>query len=217
MQHIHFKNWIAKHKAVVHWFHNAHVNVGGTSFAGDHVNLYGSIYEGLDEITDGIIERGIGLTGDASIGDPAIYLASALTHLNGYNKVTNLKSREIAQEACSVLRDYLSFLTGMFKSLEDIGALSLGLDDMISSLANAIEEYLYLLQQRTLVKENKMNNKQRLRKIIRKTLNEGHWHPTVLWEIVSDAVEDAQKKGFTEEQIRREFEHAMRSAFRNNR
>lgn len=147
----HFKNWIGKHKAVVHWFHNAHVSSKGESFAGDHVNLYGMIYEALDDQTDGILERGIGLTGDQSIADPMLYLAVAMRDLPQWPNPSTISAGQVATTGADVIRQYLSFLDGVFKSLEQCNCLSLGLDDKISGFASELEDYLYLLQQRSCV------------------------------------------------------------------
>ena len=45
-------NYVGSLRAIQLWFHSAHILAKGTGFAGDHVNLYGRIY---DEVTEEIV------------------------------------------------------------------------------------------------------------------------------------------------------------------
>ena len=65
------------HRAMIAWFHAAHHVTKGTGFGGDHVNIYGEIYTTLDTDLDGIVEKGIGLTGDETLADPVSSLSMA--------------------------------------------------------------------------------------------------------------------------------------------
>ena len=60
------ENEVAKYigctKALLTWFHAAHHVTKGTGFAGDHVSLYGEIYNGINEDLDALIEKFIVVT-----------------------------------------------------------------------------------------------------------------------------------------------------------
>ncbi|HBQ61045.1 MAG TPA: hypothetical protein DD671_15870, partial [Balneolaceae bacterium] len=66
------------HKAYVEWLHSAHLLSKGSSFAGDHVNLYGKIYQESFEQYDGIIERAIGITNNEDCACPSSISMGAL-------------------------------------------------------------------------------------------------------------------------------------------
>ena len=109
------------------WFHGAHHLTRGSSFSGDHVNLYGVIYLAVQQQIDGAIEKAIGLFGD-ECGDP----------MNVTKKV-----------GLQIEKDFLQFSKNIYDEMKSSGELTLGLDDFIMATANAHETNVYLLQQRT--------------------------------------------------------------------
>jgi len=177
MEHI-FRQWIGMHRAMIAWFHAAHHVTKGTGFGGDHVNLYGEIYTKLDEDLDGIIEKGIGLTGDETLADPVSSLSLAATLLAQQPASANQSAETIASNAFEVIKYYVSAIESIYSQFEASG-MSLGLDDLLQGLANQYETYVYLLQQRSrtvsLHKESKMRmTESQLRRTIRQAiLNEG--------------------------------------------
>ena len=175
MEHI-FRQWIGMHRAMIAWFHAAHHVTKGTGFGGDHVNLYGEIYTKLDEDLDGIIEKGIGLTGDETLADPVSSLSLAATLLSQQPASANQSAETIACNAFEVIKYYVSAIESTYSQFEASG-MSLGLDDLLQGLANQYETYVYLLQQRSrtvsLQKENTVRlTESKLRKVIRKSLLE---------------------------------------------
>jgi hypothetical protein len=48
-----------------------------------------------------------------------------------------------------MVQDIIEFVEEQFKCLEDCGQLSLGLNDMLAAHANSLEDFVYLLKQRT--------------------------------------------------------------------
>ena len=52
-------SYIGCTKALQSWFHSAHQVTKGVGFAGDHVNLYGEIYNGIIEDFDKLVEKSI--------------------------------------------------------------------------------------------------------------------------------------------------------------
>ena len=176
MQHI-FRQWIGMHRAMIAWFHAAHHVTKGTGFGGDHVNLYGEIYTQLDEDLDGIVEKGIGLTGDETLADPVSSLSMAAGLLAQQPASANQDAETIAANGLHVIKYYVEFIEKIYAQFENVG-MSLGLDDLLQGHANQYETYVYLLQQRSrtvsLQKESKMN-KRHLRKVLRKAINESRW------------------------------------------
>ena len=169
MEHI-FHSWIGMHRAMLAWFHAAHHVTKGTSFGGDHVNIFGEIYTQLEDDLDAIVEKGLGLTGDETLADPVSSLSMAASLLAQQPATANQSADWIASNALEVMRGYIDFLESIFSQLESMG-MSLGLNDMISGFANQYETYVYLLQQRSKassLQESKMRlTKGQLKKIIR--------------------------------------------------
>ena len=147
MEHI-FRQWIGMHRAMIAWFHAAHHVTKGTGFGGDHVNIYGEIYNTLDEDLDQIVEKGIGLTGDESLADPVSSLSMAAGLLAQQPASANQDAETIACNAFEVIKYYVKSIEGIYSQFEACG-MSLGLDDLLQGLANQYETYVYLLQQRS--------------------------------------------------------------------
>lgn len=129
------------------WFHGAHHLTSGTGFAGDHVNLYGTIYLQVQEQVDGAIEKSIGLFGE-ECGDPTAITKKALEIMMEYPSPAEQNDVGIAATGLQIEKDYLALSREVYDMLESSGDLSLGLDDFIMANANAHETNVYLLQQR---------------------------------------------------------------------
>jgi len=170
-----FRQWIGMHRAMIAWFHAAHHVTKGTGFAGDHVNLYGTIYTQLDEDLDGIVEKGIGLTGDETLADPVSSLSMAAGLLAQQPSSANQDAETIACNAFEVIKYYVKVIESIYAQFEACG-MSLGLDDLLQGLANQYETYVYLLQQRSRGGSMKITESQ-LRRTIRKAISEyGHYN-----------------------------------------
>jgi len=136
-------------RAIHLWFHSAHHLTRGTSFAGDHVNLYGRIYSEVQDEVDGAIEKAVGVTGDQNMACPKGLIKHAMKIMDKYHSPAELAPRDIAKEGLHIIEDYLEFLNRAFKTLEEKGMLTLGMNDQWSASANNHETYVYLLKQRT--------------------------------------------------------------------
>jgi len=134
-------------RAMQLWFHGAHHLTKGVSFSGDHVNLYGRIYQAIEDQIDGAIEKAIGLFGD-EMGCPIHITEKALEIMSEYPSPIELKPTGQAAIGLQVEKDFLKFSQNFYNSLKSSGAMTLGLDDMIMANANAHETHVYLLQQR---------------------------------------------------------------------
>jgi len=136
------------------WFHGAHHLTKGTGFAGDHVNLYGTIYLQVQEQVDGAIEKSVGLFGD-ECGDPVAITKKALEIMMQYPSPSDQNPTSIAAAGLQIEKDYLELSREIYDALSDSGDLSLGLDDFIMANANAHETFVYLLKRRTMTEINK--------------------------------------------------------------
>lgn len=134
------------------WFHAAHQLTKGTGFAGDHVNIYGEIYEALVEDYDGAAEKAIGITEDEMVACPQAVTEAALEKLMKYPTPAGASPSMIAGTALQIVRDLNDHVETLFGDLEAAGDLPLGLNDFLAAAANDYTRYIYLLQQR--VKES---------------------------------------------------------------
>jgi len=141
-------NYVGSLRALQLWFHSAHILAKGTGFAGDHVNLYGRIYEEVTEEIDSAIEKAVGATNDEVMGCPRVITYKALEVLLDYPVPTNSAPLKIALSALALVKSYIAFVEKMFEELEEADELSLGLNDFLAQSANTFEGYAYLLQQR---------------------------------------------------------------------
>jgi len=141
-------NYVGSLRALQLWFHSAHILAKGTGFAGDHVHLYGEIYNQITEEIDTAIEKAVGITNDEVMACPRVITYKALEVLMDYPVPTNASAVKIALTALALAKSYIAFVEQMFNDLEEAGELSLGLNDFLAQSANTFEGYAYLLQQR---------------------------------------------------------------------
>lgn len=134
------------------WFHAAHQLTKGVGFAGDHVNIYGEIYDALIEDYDGAAEKAIGLTGNEDLACPHKILEMAVNKMEKYASPSGATASMIAGTALQIVKDLNSHVEETFTNLEASGQLALGLNDFLAAAANDYTRYVYLLQQR--VKES---------------------------------------------------------------
>ena len=140
--------YIATTRALHLWFHGAHNVTKGAGFAGDHVELYGRMYLQIQSDIDGLIEKAVGLLEDEELACPTAITPRAAEILKDYPSPASMTALAIVASGKSLVKAYLSFLDHIYSELEELGVLTLGLQDFISSAANAYEEFVYLLQQR---------------------------------------------------------------------
>lgn len=141
-------NYVGSLRAIQLWFHSAHILAKGTGFAGDHVNLYGRIYDEVTDEIDTAIEKAVGITNNEVMGCPRVITYKALEVLMDYPVPTNATALKIALSGLALVKSYLAYVTQMFGDLEEADELSLGLNDFLAQSANTFEGYAYLLQQR---------------------------------------------------------------------
>jgi hypothetical protein len=145
-------DYIACVKTMHDWFHSAHILSKGASFSGDHVNLYGKIYEELGDILDGILEKVLGITNDEEIVCPTKIAHAVANKMQVIPTNSNKDGLMIASTALQLVVSHVQNTESFFKELETAKILSLGFNDFLAAYCNQLEGYVYLLQQR--VKEN---------------------------------------------------------------
>ena len=122
---------------------NAHWQVKGTSFYGDHLMLE-RIYEGkLDEQIDTLAEKIVCLYGSEIIDNPTL--------LGSFNQTVEMCKNVGTCPIRRVLR-CLQQLQALFNQTYSIGTknnqITLGMDDFLMASANEQETFIYLVQQR---------------------------------------------------------------------
>ena len=107
------------------WFHHAHWSTRGETYYGDHL-LFERIYNSVTEL--------IKLVAEMLCSYPSPSRAEEATM--------------IAATGLALVKDYLETLDETYKKIKGMGAMSMGLDDLLMSHANKLEEFVYLLKQR---------------------------------------------------------------------
>lgn len=139
---------IGSTKSVLTWMHAAHHVTKGTSFSGDHVNLFGEIYQEMIEIFDELVEKSIVLCDTENVACPLSITEISLVILKEYESPTNLNGDQIAVIALNMVRDFSLTLTQVYHALQEQRQLSLGMDDFLASTAGKFDKFEYLLSQR---------------------------------------------------------------------
>jgi len=137
---------LAASRAHYLWFHGAHHVTRGACFVGDH-KLYSKIYEEYVSDYDSLAEKGIVLFGER-IADPLGVTQAAAQMLAAYQSPSALQSQGIASAGLQIERSYLSRLEKSRLDLQAGGRLPLGLDNLLSQLADNHEKWVYQLGQR---------------------------------------------------------------------
>ena len=141
-------SYIGCTKALQTWFHAAHQVTKGSGFSGDHVNLYGEIYNGILEDFDKLVEKSIVIADTEEVACPVIITKVSIEVLRKYNTPASQGADVIAALGLEFMRDHIANLTQLYKILESYGVLTLGMDDYLAAAANQYEGYVYLLTQR---------------------------------------------------------------------
>lgn len=139
--------YVALIRAAHLWFQGAHHSVRGISFGGDHAVILQKIYEGLDETYDEAAEKAVGLYGEEVV-DPLSVVMLVSNVLRKYPQPCKLSATGISAAGLSLIEDVIRFVEMMFKTLDEEGCLTLGLNNFISDHADTLEGYVYFLRQR---------------------------------------------------------------------
>ena len=141
-------SYIACTKATEMWFHAAHHVTKGNGFAGDHNLLYSNIYQLLGKHLDSLVEKGVGLYNNEEIACPLLISNLAAKIMCKFDSPANKSDHEIAHIGLYVLYHHLHGLEDFYHILENSQDYSIGFDDLLTTMANQYERYIYMLKQR---------------------------------------------------------------------
>ncbi len=133
--------YVATLKALALIHQHNHWTTKGSSFYGDHL-LFERLYKSTLENLDLAAEKFIGVFGDQCLS----YDLQTELLAKVLSKYKNLEGSP-AQMSLAAEKDLLKFSKDAYNCFEDEGKLTLGLDDMVMSIASEREEAVYLLQQ----------------------------------------------------------------------
>ena len=133
--------YVASLKALALIHQHNHWTTKGLAFYGDHL-LFERLYNSTLELLDLAAEKFIGLLGDQCLNYD---LQNEMLH-KVLVKYKNLEGSP-AQMSLMAVKDFLKFSKDTYNCFEEEGKLTLGLDDMLMSIASKVEESCYLLQQ----------------------------------------------------------------------
>lgn len=133
--------------AVIYQTH--HWQSRGPNFYGDHL-MYERLYDSVNDSIDQVAERTVSLSGNPVQVSPVLQTQQVAKLVDAlYRSRVDTPSVEESVEICIAAENsFLSWLDTARKELDEWGALSQGLDNLIQGLADKHEDNLYLLQQR---------------------------------------------------------------------
>jgi hypothetical protein len=126
-------------------YHTKHWMVSGGHFYGDHL-LFERLYDGkpsLDDAADSLAEKMVATFGPATVSSRSIWPLSGAFLDRGMAANECPYRQSLAMEG-----ELQSLLSKTYATLKAKRSLSLGMDDLLMSLANKREQVIYLLQQR---------------------------------------------------------------------
>lgn len=133
--------YIATLKAMSLIHQHSHWLTNGENFYSDH-KLFESLYDSSLENLDKAAEEFIGLFGDDCLNyDLQVDLLNKIML-----KYKNLEGSPL-EMSLAIERDFLKLSKDTYNFLEEDGQLTLGMDDMLMSIASEREKSVYLLQQ----------------------------------------------------------------------
>ena len=140
--------YVALHRMMLIMYQHVHWGTKGTAYYADHL-LFERIYNKISEEIDGIAEKAVGLSSELSIC-PIETTTSALELLKNIFPKFNISGdpHEFVEDMLIMENIFLEQNEKLYNKLEEEGSLTLGLDDLLTSIHSSHEENMYLLKQR---------------------------------------------------------------------
>jgi len=152
--------YLATLKAIYLVHQHSHWTTKGANFYGNHL-LFQRLYEAAQDSADSAAEKFLGLFGEDGVD---FQLQNELLHKvltkfekfsgelpskNAMSKIGNLYDANFypVEMSLTAEKEFLKLSKEAYDAFEDEGVMTLGLDDMIMSIASKSEEAVYLLQQ----------------------------------------------------------------------
>jgi len=133
--------YIASLKAMALIHTHNHWVIKGNDFYGDHL-LFERIYKSALEDLDLAAEKCVGL-----FGAECLNYDLQTTLLNKVLSKYKILSDSPQKMSLAVEKDFIKLSSDVYNCFDDEGKLSLGLDDLLMSIASNRETSVYLLQQ----------------------------------------------------------------------
>ncbi len=142
-----FAYHIAWLRALEIWFHHAHWTTKGKTYYGDHL-LFERIYNDVSGLVDPMAEKAVAMCGGevADTHSCSKLIAEMLCSYPSPSRAN--EATMIAATGLALVKDYLETLDESYKKIKEMGGMTMGLDDLMMSHANKLEEFVYLLKQR---------------------------------------------------------------------
>ena len=140
--------YLAIHRMISLMYQHIHWITRGTAFYADHL-LYERLYNKVSEEIDTVAEKAVGLSGEESVC-PMQTTRLALSLMESLFPEFNIMCDPHELVECLIIMEteFINQSNSLYEKLEREDQMTLGLDDMISSLHSSHEENLYLLKQR---------------------------------------------------------------------
>jgi len=146
--------YVAYLRAIYLTHQNSHWITKGQVFYGNHL-LFERIYKTSSDNADSAAERMIGLFGSDAL-DPQL-------QLQYIHKILEKSSGDDPMEtSMKIEKQFLQFSQAFYDTVKKEGKLSLGLDDLVMSIASNREEAVYLLGQASKQSESKFASRKAL-------------------------------------------------------
>jgi DNA-binding ferritin-like protein len=140
-------NLLALLRAQYWMYQHAHWQVGGESFYGDHL-LFTRLYESVSEEIDTLAEKAVGYLGmDVMTADDL--MRRAQMWVDRWSGIECPHRRSLKTE-----EDFQHFAKNFYEVMDNLGVLTLGLDDFVQAMSSNHETHTYLLQQKLAFRES---------------------------------------------------------------
>lgn len=134
-------------KALLAIHQNNHWTSMGDPFYGDHL-LFSRLYDTVSDELDTVAEKAIGL-GCTSNVNMQLLCSQTLKLVCGVGSGSTIpKSSDLARKSLLAEMNFLKVIDSCMSSLEEMGMLTNGVDNMLQGIADKHEEHIYLLKQR---------------------------------------------------------------------
>jgi len=133
-------------------YRNAHWQVKGDSFYGDHL-MFKSLYEGVDKEVDQLAEKTAGYLG-SDVLSPILLLEISKKWMTQWEVEECPFKMALKSEA-----DFQIFAKDIYEIFKNSGVMTLGLDDFIMSLASSHDSHTYLISQKLAFKESELGKR----------------------------------------------------------
>lgn len=131
--------YVAFLRALYQIHQNAHWKASGSNFYGNHL-LFQRIYEGTQQSADEAAEKTIGLYGE--LHEMSSNIQEITDKFSPEKFDGDLLSASLKAE-----QTFLALSQTVYNQLKNLKTMTLGLDDLIMSIANRHEVHVYLLKQ----------------------------------------------------------------------